>query len=278
MTPTITTPIAKAVLITIDVHGTGPEELDAPSADLYGRFAHGRYTYRVGMTRILDMLKQNEVHATFFWPVLEATRCPSLLLRCLREGHEVASHGNAFENLIKLGEQEGEVLANAKANLEALTGTQILGFRAPGGLMSTATVGLLGSLGYLYDSSFLDDDAPYSLAHDGAPGMVELPWSEGFADVMHFRRRFTQGRAELALRAEFDAWSNVDGYACLSLSPRGDIGVGRAARLVMLQRLFDHMRTSGARLTRCDVVAKECSSRAGLVHWNGQARVDPVWA
>lgn len=271
-------PIANTVLVTINVHGTGPEEVATPAASLYGRFAHGRYTYRIGLARVLDMLKRNGVQATFFWPVLEATRCPALLEHCLRDGHEIASHGNAFEDLAKLGDEEGDLLACAKARLEAMTGTPVIGFRAPGGLMSAATVRLLGSLGYLYDSSFLDDDAPYSLALDGAPGMIELPWSEGFSDVMHFHRRFTQDRAELALRTEFDAWSGTDGYSCLSLSPRGDIGVGRAARLAMLQRLFDHMRASGARFTRCDVVAKECATASGQVLWNGQVRKDPVWA
>lgn len=266
------------VIITVNVHGTGPEEVETPQASLYGRFAHGRYTYRIGLSRMLDMFAANEVRATFFWPVLEATRCPQLLERCLRDGHEVASHGNAFENLIELGDKERDTLAQAKSRLESLTGAPILGFRAPGYLMSGATVGLLQSLGYLYDSSFLDDDAPYSLGLDGAPNMIELPWSEGFSDVMHFRRRFTQGRAELALRGEFDAWSEATGYACLSLNPRGDIGSGRAARLVMLQRLFDHMRAQGARLTRCDVVAKECAAPNGQVRWNGEIRRDPVWA
>jgi hypothetical protein len=269
---------SSTVLVTINVQGTGPEELDTPDASMYGRYAHGRYTYRIGLARMLDMLQRNDVQATFFWPVLEAERCPQLLQRCLRDGHEVASNGNAFENLAEAGEREHELLARAKARLEAMTGAPVTGFRAPNYVMSNATVGILQALGYRYDSSFLDDDAPYSLGLDGAPGMVELPWAEGFSDAFHFRRRFTQGRAELALRAEFDAWSETDGYTCLCLNPRGDIGSGRAARLVMLQRLFDHMRDRGARLSRCDTVAQECAMADGRVRWNGVVRKDPVWA
>ncbi|ALM82239.1 polysaccharide deacetylase family protein [Bordetella sp. N] len=270
----MTTP--RYALITVNVHGLGPEEVDTPPESLYGRFAHGRYTYHIGLERMLDFLRGNGIRATFFWPVVEARRCPELLRICMADGHEIASHGMAFENLLKLGDQETALLTQAKQQLEDLCGQSVVGFRAPEGIVSTATMGILQNLGYLYDSSYVDDDAPYSLVSDNAPGMVELPWSEGLSDITHFRRRFTQGRAALALLAEFQGLIEADGYACLSLHPRGDIGSGRAARLEMLQQLIDAMRASGAQFTRGVDLARQCLAD-GDVKWQGRTRAVAAW-
>src|SRR5690606_6430364 len=104
-------------------------------------------------------------------------------------------------------------------------------FRSPNGTLSPKTLPLLESLGYLYDSSFVDDDAPYSLAGDGAAGMVELPWFEGLSDATHFGRRLTQNRAFKFLEEEFEALIGVEGYASITLHPRADIGMARESRL-----------------------------------------------
>ena len=98
--------------------------------------------------------------------------------------------------------------------------------------MSPATLSLLSGLGYCYDSSFIDDDAPYALDADGGAGMVELPLNH-------------------ALIA-------ASGYACLVLHPRGDIGVAREARLVMMRRFVERARGFGVRFRRCG----ECAAAA----------------
>jgi hypothetical protein len=86
--------------------------------------------------------------------------------------------------------------------------------------------------------------------------MVELPWSEGLADATHFRRRLTQARAETMMAEELDALLPVDGFACLTLHPRADLGIARAARLPILARLLAMAARLGAepRLAR-DVAA-----------------------
>ncbi|OWT76886.1 MULTISPECIES: polysaccharide deacetylase family protein [unclassified Achromobacter] len=264
-------------LVTVNVHGLGPEERETPPESLFGRFGHGRYTYNVGLQRVLDFLRGNGIRGTFFWPVVEARRCPDLLRACMADGHEIASHGLAFEDISKLGDQEADLLKQAKQQLEDLCGQAVHGFRAPEGLVSLDTVRILQDLGYVYDSSYIDDDAPYSLVSDNAARMVELPWSEGLSDITHFRRRFTQGRAALALRAEFQGLIEAEGYACLSLHPRGDIGSGRAARLEMLQGLIADIRASGASFTRAIDLARTCLVD-GTVQWQGRTRAIASWA
>jgi len=63
------------------------------------------------------------IKATFFWPAVEAQRMPALLERCLKTGHEVASHGNAFEDHMTLSEaHEAELIERAHELLTRMCG------------------------------------------------------------------------------------------------------------------------------------------------------------
>lgn len=251
--------LPKAVMvITVNVHGTGPERVDTPEVALHGKLAHGRYTYRAGLPRLLDMLRHHDIAATFFWPTFEAEQAPALLARCLAEGHEVASQGLAFEDLAQLGDRERAVLQQARDRLAALTGTLPRGFRQTSSGFSAYTLSILRDLGYQYDSSGFDDDRPYALTAEGCHGMIELPWSEGLNDSYYFGRRVTQDRAYAHMAEQAEALLAADGYACLTLHPRADLGVGRAARLQMVERLLCHLHSKfQLRFATCASVASQ---------------------
>jgi hypothetical protein len=65
----------------------------------------------------------------------------------------------------------------------------------------------------------------------------------------------TQSRARAFLVEAWGALLATDGYACLTLHPRADLGVGRAARLAMVERLFDRARRQGSDFRLCRDVA-----------------------
>lgn len=261
----------RALLLSVNVHGVGPEAAAEPAAALFGRFAHGGYAWRVGMSRLLEALRSAEAPATFFWPSSEAAAQPALLERCLAEGHEVALHGRAFETHEKLDPPtEAALLEEARDALARFCGGPPKGFRSPCGTLSAASIGLLRGLGFGYDSSNLDDDAPYSLAADGGEGMVELPMSEGLIDATHFGRRLTQSRAEAFLTGELDALLTVDGFAVITLHPRADKGLAREARIPILHRLIDRARRAGAEPMRCRDAAALAMGPDGTVEWNGR--------
>ncbi len=135
------------LLVTVNVHGIGPEAAITPEAQLFGRDAHGRYTYRIGLARLLDYMEQIGIKATFFWPAVEAQRMPALLERCLKTGHEVASHGNAFEDHMTLSEaHEAELIERAHELLTRMCGSAPVGFRAPTGTLSFASIPILHRL------------------------------------------------------------------------------------------------------------------------------------
>lgn len=252
------------IALTVNVHGVGPEAVETPESELFARFAHGRYAYTVGLARLLDLFERRGLMATFFWPVSEAKRAPRWFEACLKAGHEIGAHGLAFEDLMTMERPaEEDLLARMTEELTRLAGTKPKGFRSATGTLSYATLPILARLGYRYDASFIDDDAPYALDGDGAPGLIELPWFEGLSDAYHFGRRLTQARAEVIMTEELDALLPVAGYGALVLHPRSDIGAARAARLVMIERLIARAETRfGARFATCAEIAAEVEATA----------------
>ncbi|NEW82209.1 MAG: polysaccharide deacetylase family protein [Mariniphaga sp.] len=100
---------------------------------------------KIGTVRILDLLLQKGVKATFFCTANFAINAIDLIHRMVNEGHEVASHGYyhaAFE--IK-------DLRESKEVLEQLTGTTVKGFRMPN--MMPIDAAPIIEAGYQYNSS-----------------------------------------------------------------------------------------------------------------------------
>src|SRR5436853_7077311 len=58
-----------------------------------GRLSQGQYGNRQGVPRILSILKNANVHATFFVPAVTALLYPDEQRRVVAEGHEIGIHG-----------------------------------------------------------------------------------------------------------------------------------------------------------------------------------------
>ena len=70
------------------------EEFDVPREHgVDFSFEEGMKVSKVGTNRILDVLKQNGVRATFFCTGNFAEHAPEVMQRIMDEGHEVACHG-----------------------------------------------------------------------------------------------------------------------------------------------------------------------------------------
>lgn len=85
-------------------------------------------------SRILDVLAEQDVKATFFVVGVNATRFPRTLLRIVAEGHEVANHTWSHMNFSRLppGWMRAEIEQGADV-LEALSGVRARLLRPPGG-------------------------------------------------------------------------------------------------------------------------------------------------
>ncbi len=122
------------------------------------------------MERILALLDEHQIHATFFTLSWIAERYPALVRRIVAGGHELASHGH--NHLRATGQTRSEFFTDvslSKTILEDVGGSAVLGYRAPSfsiGATNLWAFDCLDQAGYRYSSSI------YPIAHDhyGMPG------------------------------------------------------------------------------------------------------------
>ena len=110
---------------------------------------------------LLDSVKTNgtgetkKTGATFFILGWIADRLPHLVREIADRGHEVASHGYFHHLCSRMSDDELlSDLKKSKALLEDITGSPILGYRAPSFDIRMETLSLIESAGYNYDSSY----------------------------------------------------------------------------------------------------------------------------
>ena len=105
-----------------------------------------------GLPRLLDLMAEKRIRATFFFTAEMAKRFPELAKRVVDEGHELGSHNYNHERLDKLSFEEGK-RAIAKS-LEVLREfDEVLSFRAPNLQFPNEYYRVLEENGILVDSS-----------------------------------------------------------------------------------------------------------------------------
>ncbi len=122
--------------------------------------------------RILAMLSERDVKATFFTLGWIAERYPQMVRQIVDQGHELASHGYGHERASDLSREAFRSdVDRAKKILEDLAGKPVQGYRAPSFSIGTGNLWAFDSLaqaGYRYSSSI------YPIAHDHY-GMPDSP-------------------------------------------------------------------------------------------------------
>ena len=239
--------------------------------------ARGEFGARVGVPRILELLRSHELEATFFVPGHTIESFPAETASILEAGHEVGHHSYAHVDPSEQSpDEERADMERAWAALEGI-GVTPLGFRSPSADMSDATLGLIEEHGFLYDSSLMADDyRPFRprigdrvargvpLERGREARFWELPISFELDDWVHFQFNFspyrrggsTPGDVLAIWQAEFD-WmdAHVDGgVLTFTLHPQV---IGRGSRIAMLDALIRHCGGAGARFRRLGDVARE---------------------
>ena len=139
------------------------------------RAAWDRYPSRVEAStdRILALLAARRMTGTFFTLGWIAERFPQLVRRIVAAGHEVASHGYLHRRIATLTRDEfREDVRRARAQLEQVAGTEVVGFRAPSFSIVPGlewAFEILVEEGYRYDSSVFPIRRP-GYGYPGAPG------------------------------------------------------------------------------------------------------------
>jgi peptidoglycan-N-acetylglucosamine deacetylase len=238
--------------------------------------ARGEYGARVGVPRVLRLLAEHDVLATFFVPGHTVDSFPAETETILAAGHEVAHHSYSHLDPSTLApEEERADMERAWQTLERI-GVQPAGYRSPSADLSNATMTLVEELGFLYDSSLMADDfRPFHprigdrvsraepLERGRESPVWELPMCFELDDWPHFQFNFDPYRKGGAppsdvleiWTAEFD-WmdEHVDGgVITVCMHPQV---IGRGHRLAMLEAFMRRCLDAGARFERMADVAR----------------------
>jgi peptidoglycan/xylan/chitin deacetylase (PgdA/CDA1 family) len=254
--------------------------------------SRGEFGARVGIVRVLDLLAEHRVHATFFVPGYTADSFPDRVRAIHRSGHEIGNHGYLHEPPAQAGgdaEQERAVLRKANEALHRVARVVPTGYRSPSWDLSPHSVRLLVEEGFLYDSSLMADDFRPYLSRDGdqinpdggyvmgrETDLVEMPVSWILDDFPYFELR--PGDSIMAApshvyeiwRDEFDyAHDNVNGGVfTLTMHP---YVIGRGHRIAMLDRLIRRMKSRpGVHFATMGEVAKHAKARLVAQRDKGQ--------
>jgi peptidoglycan/xylan/chitin deacetylase (PgdA/CDA1 family) len=105
-----------------------------------------------GMPKLLAMLDEEQVRATFFTTGEVARRYPDLMRALVAHGHELACHGDTHRSFADMTGAEADAeIGMASASLRQFA--PVVSFRAPFLRLPAAAVALLGRHGYTLDSS-----------------------------------------------------------------------------------------------------------------------------
>ncbi|MEU8226660.1 polysaccharide deacetylase [Kribbella sp. NPDC048915] len=228
-----------------------------------GVLSHQAYGPRVGVPRILRMLADLDVRATFFVPGATADTWPDVVTSIVEAGHEVAHHSYSHRRLVDLAPDEE--IADLERGLEALgrLGIKPAGHRSPLSSPSERTASLLAGYGFQYESTLMDDDRPYLLETDRGV-LAELPphWTlDDFAQYAYLPDP-SIGQVVESPRKALEVWaSELDAmrrYGCLFVLCCHPFLSGRPSRVEALRELISRALGHGdvAVLTAAEVAAR----------------------
>jgi polysaccharide deacetylase family protein (PEP-CTERM system associated) len=136
--------------------------------------------------RVLSLLRDRGVHATFFVLGYIALREPALVRTIAEQGHEIATHGHFHRRVFELSpvEFEEDLCASLDA-ISAAFGGRVIGYRAPEWSVRRHTLWafpLLRKHGILYDSSMV----PLTRMGDRSFPRVPCTFRTPYGDIAEF--------------------------------------------------------------------------------------------
>ena len=214
---------------------------------------------------ILDLLA--DVPATFF---VEGWNCrvyPEAIRSIVARGHEIALHGWRHELWNGLDEERERALLERGLQAFAELGIRPVGFRPPGGALTSRSGEEMRRLGFTYHSA---GEQPYGRFD----GLASLPFAWRHVDAYYvdpllgpLRRTRGQGDAPLplsswrdAVHEAVDACIGTGGYASVIFHPYLLLEEERLAILADLLRRLGSEKS--LRVVRCREVAESLAASA----------------
>jgi peptidoglycan-N-acetylglucosamine deacetylase len=256
--------------------------------------SRGMFSGEVGSPRLLKLFDRLDIRTTWFIPGHSVETFPDQMKAVADAGHEIGVHGYSHENPIAMTpEQEEEVLDKSIDLITRLSGRRPTGYVAPWWEFSNVTNELLLKKGIKYDHSLMHNDfTPYyvrvgdtwtkidysakpsdwmkPLERGGETDLIEIPanWYLDDLPPMMFIKKSPNSHGfvnprdiEQMWRDQFDWVYREMDYAVFPMTIHPDVS-GRPQVLLMLERLFEHMKGhEGVRFVTMDEMADDFARR-----------------
>ena len=153
-----------------------PGALMMPYPD-FRYYTNRDYGNRVGIFRILKLLRDKGLQTSFAVNAIVTERYPALVKAFVADGHEVVAHGFDMGKVHHSGlsvEEEAALVAKSLSVLRSLSGQAVTGWLSPGRAQSFNTPDLLAAHGVHYCFDWANDDLPYEM-HTKSGALLAMP-------------------------------------------------------------------------------------------------------
>jgi len=227
----------------------GPEAVDELGIHIkkpirnYGNESNYRYGIRAGAPRVMKLLEEHAIAATFTAAAVALERAPGLTARIVAGGHEACSHGWRWVHQFHMKEEEERAfIRKAVESIRSSTGERPHGWLSRY-LLTPNTRRLLVEEGFTYHMDDYSDDRPYWDCEHGRPILI-LPYALDSNDMKMWTDPALTPRQWLEYAIDTFEWLAREGRhepRMMSFGLHLRI-VGRPGRIGCLEQFFKHVR------------------------------------
>ena len=228
-------------------------QLDPECRNMPKTLSLGQYGMTRGADRILEVLEDKGIRATFFTPGWVAENYSRTVQKIQESGHEIAALGYHHEHMALLTvEEQEEAMKKSVAAIERVCGISPKGFRSPEGELTLDTLRIAKKCGMSYSSNLCDDDRPY-FKELGDTRILEIPIHWVNYDLPYFafnyHPAFPAGQGRIAnytgvLNNWKDEFAGCSEYGLCYVLQLDPAFIGAPGRIGLLEELLDTMQSS----------------------------------
>jgi allantoinase len=233
----------------------GPEPVDELSVHvakpirIHGNESNYQYGIKAGAPRVMRLLKEYGVEATFTAASVALERAPDLAAEIVAQGHEICCHGHRWTHQYWMKEErERQFIRDGWQSIEKTTGTRPVGWLSRY-LHTDATRRILAEEGYSYHMDDYSDDFPFwdhvPLSDGTTKPMVIMPYAIDSNDMKFWLAPALTPRDWQQYAIDSFDWlyreAQTDGARMMSLGLHLRI-IGRPGRIGAFQGFLDHVK------------------------------------
>ena len=226
----------------------GPEPVDELGVVLkkpvrnFGNESNYLYGLKAGAPRVLQLLRDRSMAATFTAAALSLERDPELARAIMRDHHEVCAHGWRWVHQFHMDEDaERDFIRKAIDTIERATGARPVGWLSRY-LHTEKTRQLLIEEGFFYHMDDYSDDRPFWGAVDDKPILV-MPYAVDSNDMKMWTSPAFMPADWLQYAIDTFDWLYREGASSprmMSLGTHLRI-IGRPGRIGYFEKFLDHV-------------------------------------